>query len=406
MPTFDIGAGYATSSYGSPLTGSITVGNNPNRVMYAIVSQRASSGLGAGTCTFNSVSATNIGSYDDQYGNTIYIFRLINPASGTATFSWSTGSASGFGVAVRVGFWYDVNQSTPNRTLSRNNGSSGGQSSISVSATSVSGDLVLCLYGSADYDASSGLSITALGAGQTDRGSAGGSGTFALAAISEKTASSSSTSLSVTGNYYKNIVGLALIYQAPVSLPSVDTLAATDIEVTAAVLNGEVLDTGGADVTSRGFVYGLSSESNPGNVPPGSTGYDSYTSESGTFGTGVFDLSISSLTAETTYYVRAFAQNSEGYTYGDEVSFSSLPIPYAISGTVTLSGVPVEGAIVRCIRQSDNFALPDVETDSSGNYIFEELDEEELYHIAVEYTSGDLKYNAKSLWDVAPVEVE
>lgn len=81
------------------------------------------------------------------------------------------------------------------------------------------------------------------------------------------------------------------------------------------------------------------------------------------------------------------------------------PVEYHISGVVSLNGTPVEGAIVRCIRQSDNVAIADVSTDSSGAYTFEDLEEDELYHLAIEYENEGTKYNARSLWDVAPVEV-
>lgn len=82
-----------------------------------------------------------------------------------------------------------------------------------------------------------------------------------------------------------------------------------------------------------------------------------------------------------------------------------VSIVYAISGTVTLSGSPVESATIRCIRQSDNVAIASTTTDVSGTYIFEDLEETELYHLAVEYEAASVKYNALSLWDVAPYEV-
>lgn len=196
------------------------------------------------------------------------------------------------------------------------------------------------------------------------------------------------------------------IRPAAASLPVLDTAAADDITKNSATLNGEITDVGVGSCTARGFVYGTSSESDPGNVAPGSSAYDAYTSESGTFSTGVFDAGVSGLTPETTYYVRAWAQNSAGYAYGDEISFATLAIMYAISGVVSLNGAPVESATVRCIRQSDDVALTAQETDGSGVYTFDELEGDELYHLAVEYADGGTLYNAKSLWDVEPYEVE
>lgn len=111
------------------------------------------------------------------------------------------------------------------------------------------------------------------------------------------------------------------------TLPTLDTLAATDITTTTATLNGEITDVGSGDAAARGFVYGTSSHADPGDTAPGSAGYDSYTTESGTFGAATFYDGVTGLTAITTYYVRAWAQNGDGYAYGDEVSFSTSATP-------------------------------------------------------------------------------
>ena len=99
-------------------------------------------------------------------------------------------------------------------------------------------------------------------------------------------------------------------------------------------------------------------------------------------------------------------ERSDVYNSGAGVEYPYSPVDYQISGVVTLNGTPVENATVRCIRQSDNVAITELSTDSSGEYLFEGLDESELYHLAVEYEADDVKYNAKSLWDIVPIEVE
>jgi len=73
-----------------------------------------------------------------------------------------------------------------------------------------------------------------------------------------------------------------------------------------------------------------------------------------------------------------------------------------VSGTVTNSGTPVSGAIVRLVRQEDNMEVGTTTTDGSGNYSFY-ADATKLYHVFVEYTSGGTKYNTKSLWNIIPV---
>jgi hypothetical protein len=107
------------------------------------------------------------------------------------------------------------------------------------------------------------------------------------------------------------------------SLPTVTTSAVSNITLNTAQANGNITDTGGEDCDERGFVYGTTTQSNPGNTAPTSSGYDSYKNETGTYSTGAYNLTLTSLTENQTYYVRAYAHNSAGYAYGDEVSFTT-----------------------------------------------------------------------------------
>src|SRR5690606_26227023 len=91
--------------------------------------------------------------------------------------------------------------------------------------------------------------------------------------------------------------------EPPLEPPVLDTLAVDDIAKTSATLNGEITDVGVGSATARGFVYDTSSHADPGDVAPDDSDYASFTLESGTFGTGVFDDAIASLTPDTTYYV-------------------------------------------------------------------------------------------------------
>jgi len=110
-----------------------------------------------------------------------------------------------------------------------------------------------------------------------------------------------------------------------IEAPTVTTSAATLVEETTATLNGDITDTGGENCDFRGFVWGDESHSNPGNTAPASSGYDSYWSESGSYGTGTFNHGISSLSEGTKYYCRACARNSAGWSYGSEQTFLTKP---------------------------------------------------------------------------------
>jgi uncharacterized protein (TIGR02145 family) len=108
----------------------------------------------------------------------------------------------------------------------------------------------------------------------------------------------------------------------------------TGITHTAADAGGNITSDGGSEVTARGVCWGTSQ--NP------STG-SSKTSD-GT-GTGSFTSSITGLTANTTYYVRAYATNSEGTSYGNEVSFPTSQILLATLTTTTVTSITTTTAV-------------------------------------------------------------
>jgi hypothetical protein len=91
---------------------------------------------------------------------------------------------------------------------------------------------------------------------------------------------------------------------------SLTTAAVTNIGSSSATSGGNITDDGGAAVTERGICY--STSSNP------TTADNKITSGSGT---GSFTANISGLIDSTTYHVRAYAINSVGTAYGNDVSF-------------------------------------------------------------------------------------
>jgi hypothetical protein len=123
------------------------------------------------------------------------------------------------------------------------------------------------------------------------------------------------------GTGYGATVQVTTLSVAP---PTVTTQAATDIGYTTATGNGNITGVNGANADKRGFVYGESSHGDPGNVAPGSSGYDAYVEDTGSFGTGTFAKTMTGLTAGHHYYVRAYAHNSAGYAYGSEVDFYAI----------------------------------------------------------------------------------
>lgn len=96
-------------------------------------------------------------------------------------------------------------------------------------------------------------------------------------------------------------------------LPSVSTSEATQISYKSATINGSVTSDGGANVTERGVVYSTSKEP--------STSDNKMKNGNGT---GYFSCTLSDLKDGVTYYVRAYATNSAGTSYGNEIKFTTL----------------------------------------------------------------------------------
>jgi hypothetical protein len=99
-------------------------------------------------------------------------------------------------------------------------------------------------------------------------------------------------------------------------LPTVSTASITGITPTTATGGGNVTAEGGASVTAKGVCWATtSSPTISGNHTTDGTGPGSFVS------------SLSGLTGNTTYYVRAYATNSVGTSYGTQVSFATTVAP-------------------------------------------------------------------------------
>ena len=165
----------------------------------------------------------------------------------------------------------------------------------------------------------------------------------------------------VTGNRV-----LAAQFALLITEPTVTTGEVTDITQISAKGNGEVTNDGGAAVTERGLCW--STTHNPtvlGNHAPSGSGI------------GIFSVDMSGLTANTKYYVRAYATNSQGTAYGNEVEFTTSQLNnYSISvssnpangGTATGGGSFQQGQ--SCIvRATANTGYTFVNWTENGNQV-------------------------------------
>jgi uncharacterized protein (TIGR02145 family) len=100
---------------------------------------------------------------------------------------------------------------------------------------------------------------------------------------------------------------------APVIPATLSTAEVTDVKITTATCGGEVTNEGGMTLTERGICYSTTQNPTVDNNKVVASG-----------STGNFSSSITGLTGNLTYYVRAYAINSAGTTYGNEISFRTF----------------------------------------------------------------------------------
>lgn len=119
---------------------------------------------------------------------------------------------------------------------------------------------------------------------------------------------------------------------SPWSTPTITTIEISSITEITALAGGDIVSNGGDAVTESGVCW--STSENP-------TIEDNLTKDGKD--SGLFSSSISGLTSNTKYYVRAYATNSEGTGYGNSVSFTTKGVPTLttneVSGITPISAV-------------------------------------------------------------------
>ncbi len=133
---------------------------------------------------------------------------------------------------------------------------------------------------------------------------------------------------------FSNACGAAVVSQEAVltvtviSTPAVVTASASSVTASSAVLGGNVTADGGGTVMERGVVFSQSS------AP---TTADSKVIMGA--GSGSFTQEVTGLAAGTPYYVKAYAINAAGISYGDEVTVTTLSANANLSNLVLSTGI-------------------------------------------------------------------
>jgi len=99
----------------------------------------------------------------------------------------------------------------------------------------------------------------------------------------------------------------------PIVGATLTTADVTSITPGTAISGGNITADGGGNISERGVCWGISA----------SPTIEGSHISSGT-GTGIFISNITDLTPNTKYYIRAYATNSAGTTYGNELTFTTL----------------------------------------------------------------------------------
>jgi len=126
------------------------------------------------------------------------------------------------------------------------------------------------------------------------------------------------------------------------NLPTISSNVITDIKPNSSFSGGSIISDGGSPVTARGVVWSIN--------PNPTVSLATKTSDG--LGMGNFTSNLTGLSSNTTYYVRAYATNGVGTSYGNEISFTTIAnIP--ILTTIPVQSISTNGSISGGIITSD-----------------------------------------------------
>ncbi len=316
---------YATNSVGTKYGPEITV--NTAQAVATLASTTAASSIGATT-------ATSGGNITYNGGVTVTVSGLVWSTSSNPTIALTTKTSNGSATET---FTSNITGLTPGtlyyvRSYATNNvGTSyGAQTSFTtlniptVSSTTAASSLT-------SSSAVSGGTISADGRDAvTTRGivygTSAGSSTYSVTSGSGTgTFTSNITGLTPATTYYvrsfaTNSVGTGygteISFTSLAIAPTLTTTAATSITKYAASAGGTITSNGGSTITASGICW--STTATP-------TTADSKTTDG--LSSGTYSSTLISLTAGTPYYVRAYATNAIGTSYGAAQSFTTLSTP-------------------------------------------------------------------------------
>jgi hypothetical protein len=149
------------------------------------------------------------------------------------------------------------------------------------------------------------------------------------------------------------------------SVPTLSTITVSSVTATTAKCGGIITNDGGSAITAKGVCWSTSSGptislSSKTNVGSGSDNFNSL---------------LSSLSPGTTYYVRAYATNSNGTAYGNELTFNTPFEPCSITSSTTGTMYTMQTPSGTTFYQGNSYAI----TMYSSTYSFGQATNVALY---------------------------
>lgn len=321
------------SSLNTNYTTTVTIGNNTNRALvittYTITYNSSTTRLvGAINVSYNGVNLTNIDTQEvDVYGGNNYVMKtwyLANPTVGTNNLVITYQTRCDFSHSpiqyynpnfAFTSFYNVYDGATPvAHSTAYNYTYPTSGTPLNASIPNTKSNAMLACVGNAGTNG-----FTAGATSNTAKTTSGDTGI--CMGTTGILSSPGNTTVTENNGVYHNIINWIEFAD---TLPSSTTQAVTSLDGAYPVIgNGTITTTGGIQNTERGFVYDTASHSLPGNVVPAGSGYSLAVTETGTFGTGAFTENIFNMKNATTYYIRVYSANTLGYSYGNEVSYTT-----------------------------------------------------------------------------------
>lgn len=305
------------------------------------------------TVTTNDISsiststATSGGNVTSDGGSAVTARGVVWSTSTDPTISLTTKTIDGSGIGSFVS---SITSLSPGKTYyvrayATNSAGTAYGNQITFSATSLPAIVSTSnISNITATTATGGGNVTSDGGGTvTERGIVWGTTTAPTIALSTKTSdgsglgifTSSLTSLKPATTYYVRAYatnssgtsyGSETSFTTSPNAPTVSTNAITNLTAISATSGGNISSDGGGLVTARGVVWSTSS------AP--TVALSTKTNDGG--GTGSFTSSITGLVTNTKYYVRAYATNSAGTSYGEELTLTTLNnLPILVTNAAT-----------------------------------------------------------------------